>query len=105
MLKYSILRLALFGACLGLLWLLGLRSPDQQLLLVALAALISMGLSFFLLRGPRDEVSDRITERLAKRVEDKQAAAHDVDHDAGAEDAEAEIAERTSDRAKGASNS
>lgn len=101
MLKYSILRLALFGACLGVLWLVGLRSPDQQLLLVALAAVISMGLSFFLLRGPRDEVSDRITERLAKRIETKQgAAAKDVDRDADAEDAEADIAER----AEGASS-
>ena len=96
MLKYSILRLGLFAACLGLLWLVGLRSPDQQILLVALAALISMGLSFFLLRGPRDEVSARITEKLEKQG----AAAGDADHDAADEDAEAQAAEAAEEQTR-----
>lgn len=101
MLKYSILRLGLFAACLGLLWLVGLRSPDQQILLVALAALISMGLSFFLLRGPRDEVSARITEKLEKRIDRKQgAAAGDADHYAADEDAEAQAAEAAEEQTR-----
>ena len=47
---YSVLRLALFGACLGLLWWAGLRSW----LVVVVAAFLAWGLSYVLLAGPRD---------------------------------------------------
>ncbi len=81
MLVYSVLRLAIFAGCLALLWLLGLRAPDQQLLLVVLAGLLSMAISFVALRGQRERLSARISERVATR----QRAAAD---DAAAEDRE-----------------
>ncbi len=86
MLKFSVLRLAIFFACLGLLWLVGLRSPDQLLLLLLLAAVISMVISFFALKGPRDQFSaqidDRVNRTLARRKaasEDEQAEDREVD--------------------------
>lgn len=64
MLTYTVLRLAIFAGCLALLWLLGLRAPDQQLLLVVLAGVLSMAVSFVALKGPRQRLSARISDRV-----------------------------------------
>lgn len=86
MVKYSVLRLGIFVACFGLLWLFGLRSPDQLLLLLILAAVASMVISFFALKGPRDELAVRIDDRV-RRVRDRRP---EPDSDESAEDREAE---------------
>jgi hypothetical protein len=86
MVKYSVLRLGIFFACLGLLWLFGLRSQDQLLLLLVLAAFISMAVSFFVLKGPRDELAERIDDRVT-RIRARHA---ETSQDEAAEDREAE---------------
>ena len=60
-LSYTLLRLALFAAVLGLLALAGARS----FLLLALAILISGALSYFLLSRQRSAMSDAISRRVA----------------------------------------
>lgn len=63
LLKYTVLRLALFIACLLLLRLLGANGW----LLLLLAAVLSLGLSFLLLRGPREEVAAVLADRVERR--------------------------------------
>jgi hypothetical protein len=94
-LRYSLLRLLLLVGCLIVLWLLGglwqpLRDP---LLLIGLTAVISVVLSYFVLRGPREAMTAQLAQRMSART------AHDghepFDPDADAEDAEiASAAER-----------
>lgn len=81
MVRYSVLRLLLFFGFLLAFYLVGLRA----LWLVLAAALGSMVVSFYLLRGPREEFSRRIAERVdrrAQRITNAQA-------DASVEDVEA----------------
>lgn len=79
-LRYSLLRLLLLFACLLVLWLVGVRNP---ILLIGLTAVISMTLSFFLLRGPRDAMAQTLADRAARRQ-------RRTDADELAEDAEDE---------------
>ncbi|MGY4645463.1 DUF4229 domain-containing protein [Cellulomonas sp. URHB0016] len=60
---YSVLRLALFAVCLGLLWWAGMRSW----LVVVVAALVAWGLSYVLLRGPRDAAARQLADRAERR--------------------------------------
>jgi hypothetical protein len=64
MARYSALRLLMFFGFLCALWLLGLR----DFWLVVAAALGSMAVSFFVLRGPREEFSRRIAQRVDERT-------------------------------------
>ncbi|XLW76434.1 DUF4229 domain-containing protein [Arsenicicoccus dermatophilus] len=80
--RYTLLRLLLFFGCLSALGLVGLWGP----LLVVLAGLLSMVLSLFVLRGPRDEWSARIQQRVEGRLADR-TGAHKVT-DEEVEDAE-----------------
>ena len=74
-LRYSLMRIMLFLGCLIVLWLVGLRG----LLLVILAGLLSMVVSLFVLRGPREEFSARIAERVDRKAARAEAAgAHKV---------------------------
>jgi Protein of unknown function (DUF4229) len=84
--RYSILRLLIFFGCLGLLWLLGLRDRSEQLILLLGAALLSMAISFVVLRPYRQEYS----RELAQRLERRQAAKTRVVSDEEAEDTEAD---------------
>jgi hypothetical protein len=87
--RYTVLRLLIFFGVLAALWLLGLREPEQQILLLVLAAAISMLISFFVLKRFRDDYSRQINERIQARAQAKQerrAAASDEQ----AEDAEDE---------------
>ena len=86
MVRYSVLRLLIFFGCLGLLWLLGLRSRDQQLILLMGAALLSLAISYFALRPFREQYSRELVERLERR----RAARAAIVDDAQAEDAEDE---------------
>lgn len=77
MLKYTIWRLGIFFGCLLMGWLLGLRNDPALLLLVS--AVVSVLLSFFLLRRQRDEFSDRIAAKLEERQRARQLAAEAAD--------------------------
>lgn len=86
MLRYTLLRLIIFFGCLALLWLLGLRKEDQMLTLVALAALLSMAISYFALKPMRQQYSAQIAEKLGARHERKHGHSDGIDE--AAEDAE-----------------
>ena len=62
-LRYTVLRLALFGAALGLLALAGARG----ILLVALTVVVSLALSYLLLRRQRDALAAAIAARVEAR--------------------------------------
>ena len=72
MVRYSVLRLLIFFGVLAALWLLGLRGPDQQLLLLVLAAAISMAISVVVLRPFREDYSRQLSQRLEGRARAKQ---------------------------------
>lgn len=84
-LRYSLLRLMLLLGVLVALWLLGgLWSPLRDPLLLVLAtAVVSVVLSYFVLRAPREAMTQQIADRVAGRV-----GPAPVDQDAAAEDAE-----------------
>lgn len=90
--RFTVLRLAIFLACLALLWLLGLRSVDQQIWLVLGAGVLSMVVSYFVLRRQREAVSERIDERVTRAMEHRaeRRALHQPSADEIAEDREAE---------------
>ena len=76
-LSYTVLRLAIFAAALGILYLVGARG----ILLVGLAALVSAIISFTLLARLRAAMAGSISERIS-RVRaglDEGAKAEDVD--------------------------
>jgi hypothetical protein len=79
--RYTLLRLALFAAVLLVLSLAGARG----VLLLALTVVVSMGLSYLLLRKQRDAVAAVVAERLAARAGQPHAPAGD---DEAAEDVE-----------------
>jgi hypothetical protein len=82
-LKYTVLRLALFAVALLVLFLLGARG----LLALLLAAAASMGLSYVLLRGPRDQVAVQIDERVRRRTGRRGGFGQGIAGDAAVEDA------------------
>jgi ABC-type bacteriocin/lantibiotic exporter with double-glycine peptidase domain len=83
-LRYTLLRLLVLFGCLALLWLLGLRDQDELFLLVVGAALLSMAVSYVVLKPFREEYSREIAERLEARAAAKRARSGDE----RAEDAE-----------------
>jgi hypothetical protein len=87
LLKYTVLRLALFVASMWLLYLLG----AGVLVAVIGAAVLSFLLSYVLLRGPRDQLAAVIARRAERRRLRRPSAA---DQDAAVEDA-ADDARRT----------
>ncbi len=87
-LRYSVLRIAIFIASLVVLSLLGVR---ESVLMFVLAALISLILSYLLLGGPRDQLAQELASRVEGRVKRRHAGA-----DEAAEDAAVEAAERDS---------
>lgn len=80
--SFSVLRIALLAAVLAVLYALGARG----LLLLGLAAVISLALSYVLLAGPRAAVTRKIEERVSGRA----ARAGRQSDDEAAEDREAE---------------
>ena len=80
---YSLLRLGLFAASVGLLWWAGVGSW----LAVVLAAFLAWGLSYVLLPGPRDRAAIEIAERVARRGEGHRFSAR-AEEDAAIEDAQ-----------------
>jgi hypothetical protein len=86
--RYSVLRLLIFFGVMAALWLLGLRDRDEQLMLLLLSALISMAISFVVLKRFRDDYSRQIAERIERRARAKQQRA--ASSDESAEDSEDE---------------
>jgi len=84
LIKYSVLRLALFVGSLVLLWAVGVK---RSLLMVVLAAFISLALSYLLLGKQRDAVAQGIARRVDSRIEHRQNLGQ---ADADAEDAAAD---------------
>ena len=78
LIKYSVLRLGLFVGSLAVLWVVGVK---QSLLMVALAAFISLALSYLLLGKQRDAVAQAIQARVGRRKGWGQADADAEDTD------------------------
>ena len=90
---YSLLRLALFGAALGLLLLVGARGW----LVPLVAAVIAFGLSYVVFGRQRDAAGAWMVERAARR-ERRSRLARAVEEDEAAEDAVAERLRSDQDR-------
>lgn len=91
--KYTLLRLGLFVAALAVLYALG---GDGWLVLL-LAAVISLALSYVLLRRQREEMAEEIAERVRERHHPRVAGGGPAE-DAAYEDA---IVEDTLRRERG----
>jgi hypothetical protein len=61
--KYTLLRLGLFVACLAALYAVG----GNGWLVLVLAAVISLALSYVLLRRQREEMAEAIADRVQTR--------------------------------------
>ena len=86
--RYTLARLLIFLACLLLGWLLGLR--DNPLVLLLVAATVSMFLSLFLLAGMREQFSADVAAAVERRQATKRARRlEDVLDDSAVEDVEA----------------
>ena len=92
MIRYTVLRLLVFIACLLAFWLLGLRGQANIPLLVVVAAVTSMGISYFLLRPVREQFSDELAEKVEGRIRAKREQAaregRNPDSDEAVEDQE-----------------
>ena len=88
MLRYSVLRLLVFLACVSLLWLLGLRDRAELPYLVLGAAFLSAGISYFALRRFREDYSAQVAHKLEARAAAKKGAAPTRSVDEQEEDAE-----------------
>jgi Protein of unknown function (DUF4229) len=89
--RYSVLRLLLFFGCLLVFSLVGQITHIPIIAVVILATVSSLFLSLVVLRGPREEMSARIAQRIANKLPPEPAA----DSDEAIEDA-ADEAARTS---------
>jgi len=69
MARYSVMRLMIFFGFICVLWLLGLREESQRWWLLGGSALGSMVVSFFVLRGPREQFSATIARRVDERAQ------------------------------------
>ncbi len=87
---YTLLRLALFGAAFGLLYLVGLRGW----LLPIVAVVVALAVSYLTLNRPRDAATRWMAGRAERRAAAR-AAAPKVDADAAHEDAQVDEELRT----------
>ena len=86
MARYAVLRLMIFFGFVCALWLLGLRDPDQRWWLLIGSALGSAVVSYFVLLGPRAQLSAKIAHRVderARRLE--QSHRDEIDEDVEAD--------------------
>jgi len=90
-LRYTVLRIAIFIASLALLYLIGVR---ESLLMLVFAAVISVALSYVLLGGPRDQLAQELATRVENRTQQKRQRPSGTQADADVEDAAVDAAER-----------
>lgn len=83
LLIYTLLRLALFGAAVGLLYLAGLRGW----LLPIVAVVVALAVSYLTLSKPRDAATRWMAGRAERRAAER-AAFPKTDADAAHEDAQ-----------------
>jgi hypothetical protein len=87
MARYSVLRLLIFFGFLCALWLLGLQDASERWWLLGLSALGSAVVSYFVLQGPRAELSANIAHRVDARARRTDRSHTDeTDEDIEAED-------------------
>ncbi|MFC6508315.1 DUF4229 domain-containing protein [Promicromonospora citrea] len=72
---YTLLRLALFGAAFGVLYLVGMRGW----LLPVVAVVIALTVSYLALSRPRDAAARWMAERAERRAAARATGQHDVD--------------------------
>lgn len=87
---YSLLRLALFGGAIGLLYLAGMRGW----LLPVVAVVVAMTVSYLTLRRPRDAATQWMAARADRRRAER-AVFPKIDADAEHEDAQLDEELRT----------
>jgi len=84
MARYSVLRLMIFFGFVSALWLLGVRN---QVSLLVISALGSATLSYFVLAGPRAQLSAKIATRVDQRARRLERRHQDeIDEDVETED-------------------
>jgi hypothetical protein len=83
--KYSVMRLALFVGSLVVLWAVGV---ERSIMMVVLAAVISLALSYLLLGKQREAVAQGIASRIDSRLQHRQNLGQ---ADADAEDAAVDL--------------
>jgi hypothetical protein len=88
-LVYSVLRLLLFAAALGALWLAGMRGW----LLVLVAAVVALMLSYLTLNRPREAASRYLAERAERRARTGERFSREIEDDAAVEDAAVDAAD------------
>jgi len=86
---YSVLRLGLFAACLGLGYWAGLGGW----LVVVMAAFAAWGVSYVVLAGPRDAAAVYLVERAARRAASGRRFSRNAEADAAYEDAVTDAAD------------
>ncbi|STD02922.1 Uncharacterised protein [Dermatophilus congolensis] len=84
---YSFARISIFLACLLILWLVGLKDP---LVLLLVAATVSMLISLFTLGKLRDRFAVDVAERVERRRQEKAERRAQVDQSSAEEDSEAD---------------
>lgn len=81
MIRYTILRLLVFVVALLVLFAVGLRGWP----LLLLSALVSLAVSFFALRGPREQFAEQVQRKVSER-QDRAAAYRSAEDDDTDED-------------------
>jgi len=83
--RYTIARLAIFGVCWAVLWLIGLlvfeQSTMTNLIVLIIAMLVSAVISAFVLAPLRDDLARNVqerAERMTQRLEESRSA-EDID--------------------------
>ena len=98
-LRYTVLRVLIFFGCVLALWLAGLRDEEQLLLLVVLAALASMAISYVALRRFRQDYSTQLSASIERRAAARREKGGDRRTDEQAEDEEVVVRPSTSEGA------
>jgi antibiotic biosynthesis monooxygenase (ABM) superfamily enzyme len=81
MMRYSLLRIMLLFGCMLVLWLLGAWLPalrDPVWLLFG-TAVTSLALSYFVLRGPREELARQLAAKVDERTARRRSDAEEED--------------------------
>lgn len=80
---YSVLRLLLFAVALGALWFAGMRGW----LLVLVAAVVALMLSYLTLNRPREAAARYLASRAEHKARTGERFSREIEDDAAAEDA------------------
>jgi len=86
---YSVLRLLLLAVALGALWLAGMRGW----LLVLVAAVVALMLSYLTLNKPREAASRYLAARSEHRARTGERFSREIEDDAAVEDAAVDAAD------------